>query len=562
MFYEKVKDKKFWKQVRTDERYGFLIDQAKELYEEYGTGDIKALNYDAFMDYHRTGNRNYFEEKYFSRRKRLVACALLALIYPENEEYLRNLQNTIWAICDEYCWSLPCHTKSSDVLFDNNYLDLFASETGQALSEIRYLLGDRLEVLINERIHNEIQHRVIDSFINRTFSWEQNTHNWVAVCGGSIAMTFMLERPDLFDSVKHRIASAIQNYIDAFQDDGVCLEGFSYWTYGFGYFCCYAQALLEFTKGEINLFANEKVKRIAHFPSYAFVSGNASVSFSDGGRAGSLAIGISSLVEYHYGNILPRLSKESYRITDHCGRFAEATRAFVFFDPDSFGEISEQNATHYLKDSGWFVSKNARYGFATKAGHNDEPHNHNDIGSFIFAAKGQQLLCDLGCGAYNADYFGAKRYTILCNRSMGHSVPILDGQEQQAGKEFCGTLSYDGRAVTIDMIEAYPSCSVSKLTRKFTLTDDGVTLTDSFGYHNPCPVTERFISCIAPKQNGNTIILGDAALICPVGWHCSISTQKHATHGLYDGSETVYLLDFTPQSQGETEFVLTMALCQ
>ena len=43
------------------------------------------------------------------------------------------LEDTIWAICDEYTWSLPAHISwAKDERTD---VDLFASETGYALSE-------------------------------------------------------------------------------------------------------------------------------------------------------------------------------------------------------------------------------------------------------------------------------------------------------------------------------------------------------------------------------------------------------------------------------------------
>ena len=141
LFFQKAKDKKFWKTVREDERYKFFIDDLKQLYNEFAQGEIVDINYDAFMEYHKTGSRDLFEwNYYFPRRNRLNACALLSLIYPDNEEYFANLNNTIWAICNEYCWSLPNHNMSSEFEYNDIFIDLFAAETGFALSEIRFLL--------------------------------------------------------------------------------------------------------------------------------------------------------------------------------------------------------------------------------------------------------------------------------------------------------------------------------------------------------------------------------------------------------------------------------------
>ena len=65
---------------------------------------------------------------------------------------------------------------------------------------------------------------------------------------------------------------------------------------------------------------------------------------------------------------------------------------------------------------------------AAKGGNNGESHNHNDVGSFLYLAGDEMLLTDLGAGEYTRDYFGEKRYDILCNHSFGHSVPVIDGK--------------------------------------------------------------------------------------------------------------------------------------
>lgn len=566
MFYKKSKDLNFWKTVRNDDRYSFLIDKMKDMYEKFGHGELTDISYDTFMKYHRTGNRKDFERQYFARRIRLTACTLLSLIYPDNEEYFSNLNNTIWAICNEYCWSLPCHTKASNDIFDDSYLDLFACETGQALSEIRHLFGPRLESLMHERIHNEIQHRIIDSFLTRSFTFERNPQNWGPVCGGCVGMTFMLERPDLFDHIKHRIAPIMRNYINGYKNDGVCLEGLEYWEYGFGYFCFYGQALLEYTNGKENLFTNvfdeemsKKIKKIASVPSSSFLSGNAIVAFADCGRYCSLDLGRASFIEHYFDVDFPHFSKEFYTICDHTGKFATTTRAFVYFDPNNSAESVNENKTYFFKESGWFVSKTEDYGFATKAGHNGEPHNHNDVGTFIIAKNGHPVLCDIGRGEYTADYFNKNRYTILCNRSIGHSVPIIDSFEQQAGENFRGTINFDNNTVFMDLTNAYPPCRVSKLTRQFDFAGNSIILKDSFEYTENCPVVERFITMIEPEQKDGCVLINDTCIEYPDNWTCKISSQPHSVHALESyATEAVYIIDFIPKKEGNADFTLTI----
>lgn len=559
MYLEKIKSPAFWETVRTDPRYRFLIDKLLEQYNQYAQGEIPDISHDAFMHYHRTGSRHEFEYNYyFPRRQRLNACAFLSLIYPDNAAYFSNLCNTIWAILNEYCWALPNHNATSDTVYCDDYIDLFAAETGYALSEIHYLLGDRFDTIMNERLRHAIDHRIIQSFIHRAYGWETVRNNWAAVCAGSVAVAFMYERPDLYPLVRPRIDSAMDHFLSSFKDDGVCQEGFGYWGYGFGFYVCYAQHLLEFTKGEINLFENEKVRRIAQFPNLIYLSGNATVSFSDGGRNSAINLGTVSLLRSHYGDILPVLPRSFYAVSDQCARWCVHMMSFAFFDPDMNFDAPQQDATFYLDQTGWFIRKNAAYGFAAKAGSNDEPHNHNDVGSFIVATGGSQVLADLGAGVYTRDYFDPQtRYSILCNRSLGHSVPLLDGMEQREGASYQGTMDYDGETVRIDMLGAYPPCRVSGLKRAFTFTGNRVTLTDSYTYTEPCPVMERFVSLVEPVISDSRITLGPVTLTIDPHWRCAVSHDLHSKHAKEDDYLDVYLLDFTPLTPGETTFTLT-----
>ena len=71
---------------------------------------------------------------------------------------------------------------------------------------------------------------------------------------------------------------------------------------------------------------------------------------------------------------------------------------------------------------------------AAKAGHNDESHNHNDIGSFIVANNGRPLLIDPGAGVYTRQTFGPDRYQIWTMQSSWHNTPAPAGHPQAAGR--------------------------------------------------------------------------------------------------------------------------------
>ena len=57
--------------------------------------DLKYSDYKLFFT---TGDRSKYEKPYFCRRRTLTVSALLALSYPENEDYIKRLNDIIYAI--------------------------------------------------------------------------------------------------------------------------------------------------------------------------------------------------------------------------------------------------------------------------------------------------------------------------------------------------------------------------------------------------------------------------------------------------------------------------------
>jgi hypothetical protein len=95
----------------------------------------------------------------------------------------------------------------------------------------------------------------------------------------------------------------------------------------------------------------------------------------------------------------------------------------------------------YLPDLAVWIShgcdhSGTRWALATKAGHNGEHHNHNDCGSFMLVVNDQPMIEEIGAPQYERDFFTPKRYEFLAARTLGHSLPIINGCEQQAGAQF------------------------------------------------------------------------------------------------------------------------------
>lgn len=202
-----------------------------------------------------------------------------------------------------------------------------------------------------------------------------------------------------------------------------------------------------------------------------------------------------------------------------------------------------------LEDSAWYIRKTPAYSFVIKGGHNDEPHNHNDVGSFIIAKGDKQILADIGCGEYTKQYFRPEtRYTILCNSSLGHGVPIINGKEQGTGAEFCGEISVSGNEVTVDMKNAYCEPTLKKLERKAELSETRIKITDTCEFEGKGECIFRFVSFIKPEITESGLKIDESIIgFDTKSAKVSITEETHTTH-VENIDIPVYLIDFTTSS--------------
>ncbi len=555
----KATDKSFWSEtVRNDKLYEKFVLDFKNVWERLCEDkEIPELSYNKFKQFFITGERRSFEKVYFENRGRLSASAILSLIYPEETKYVDYLNDIIFAICNEYTWSVSAHHPDINV-YNKTHIDLFAAETGFALAEIYTLLGDRLDTLIKGRIKAEINERIIDSFMSdKVFNWTRNcTNNWAAVCGGSVGCTFMLMRPDLFDQVKPRLDKVMESYLSGFEDDGYCLEGTGYWHYGFGFFISYADMLKRYTDGAEDYFARPKIRTIATFLQKAFLTETTSVSFADGDETSKYHIGTLHYLKTIYPDDVKVFSHELSYEHDNCFRFclllgsAIWRNADIYNNPDSLSA----NEEYYAENSEWYIKRSAKYSFAAKGGHNAEPHNHNDVGTFIFAKDGKQIIVDMGRGLYSKQYFNkATRYDFIECSSLGHNVPYFNEDIAQSfGAEYAASdVSFENGVLSMDLAPAYKDDAVKSIKRSFTLGEDNVVVSDTFD-HTAASVTDRLVTLIKPTVEDGVITLDSAKITYDAALADVSVCEKDTSKKLH-----LYLIDFKLK-EGVTHFEFTV----
>ena len=510
---DKNYDSTIWVRAREIPELKGALDALQESYNKYCIGDILPSKFSHFRLFQDVGDRNTYQKDFFRRQHRLFTCAVMSLVYPENEQIFELLQDTIFDICDMFAWALPAHMGPLDTI--NQFeLDLDSCTMGMALALIKKLFGKRLHPLIIKRIDDEIDRRIVSPFLSQRWHWEFRENNWTTVCTGSVGCALMLNRPDVFELVKDRINHDMQTYVDAYGDDGVCTEGAGYWGYGFGYYIAYADMLRSYSNGKDDLLAGEKIKSIATFYQKMILDENVVVTFGDCGLGGRMtqSAGLAYKLKSIFGDVYEFPPKDTLTYDVHYFPFFLDT--FICYNEANKDSELSRNCEYFMANQGWYVKRTPYYSFACRGGTNGESHNHNDVGSFIFASGDKQVLCDIGGRPYTRQYFENEyRYTYLETSSRGHNVPIINGQYQGNVRETRSYTSFNDGVVSIDFKELYPIKELKSLVRHYKAQERGVTITDEFEITgNDASFTERLISYTEPKI-GEGVVEIDGALI-------------------------------------------------
>jgi len=451
--------------------------------------DIPLTTYSLYREYQRTGAREPYETPYFDKR-RLLTQETLAAWLDSDDSRIPRICDLIWNICEETTWVLPAHERGEGL-----FIDLFAAETGTELAHVDLLLNSRLPDEIRQWIRQEVTRRNIDPYLasGESYSWKSGRNNWTGVCAGSIGEQVLILEPDPGRQARAlaMVLKQLNRFIDrAFETDGVCLEGIGYWNYGLYHYVAFAEMLRARTGGQIDLMAHPKLALIARYPFSVVLGPGLFASFSDSAPSASVTPYLAARLAERTGE-MPLLA-----LTGDCvsWRLVTTLRNLLWWDGKraEFPAVSDMifPVSGLARLTGTLGGQEAV--LAAKAGHNDEPHNHNDVGSFILRVGGVIYLCDPGAGRYSREYFSAKRYENPFASSYGHSVPRIDSRMQSHGRSFSGVLAQDGeKGVRIDFTKAWDEVPLESAIRHIHFSSDAITLEDHFVFQTGSHTVEE-----------------------------------------------------------------------
>lgn len=537
--------------TKNGEKY---IEEFKSYYEKtYKDKPISALSISEYKLFFSNGDRRTYEKSFFSRRERLTILQVLAL---SDDMYLNDLEEIISAICDEFSWVVPAH--------DYLKLDLFSTETARMLSETVYIFGDKLSIIVQNRVRESVYRKIIQVYENNAFWWDKTDCNWAAVCACGVGLSYLYLFPERFENVKERLFSTFKSFLSGFDEEGFCYEGVNYWQYGFSNYCVFFDVYQKLKGIRPDFIDTKKVKNVLRYIQNAKMSEDIYLPFADGGYAtwemdANSAFNIKLLYPDDF-----KFSKMSDFLPSHAGFGIRGLYGGVYFDKIFLTDKKEESI--YYKNSQVFIRKRDRYSFCVISGNNGIIHNHDDVGAFQIVKDNERVICDFGAGLYTKEYFGTdeQRYQIFACNSLSHSVPIVDGNLQMWGSEYHGeVLKQSKNFIAIDIAKAYKN-GPEKLIVEYTTEKDFIKVK----YH--CKGLKKkicfhFVSDLEPLVKENGVLIKNTMLLTSLKVQPKISHRQEKPHipSRIERSKDirdVYLIDYEVYSSDEITAEFTFSL--
>jgi hypothetical protein len=515
---------------------------------------LKSGNYDRFL----RGMKNYTfpafsKDDYFSlsngsasssnagltmMRKRAEGLAKVtwAECLQNEGKYTRMVEEGLRDIINQKSWVSP----RSDHDFKNYNgvaysVELTSSLYAHTIAQTLYMMGNKISSKLRKeamdalytRIFNPIHHKFKTQHDNKENQFLIADNNWNHVCLAGLvgaALTVIEDKHEraVFTYIGEYYS---RNGLAGFNDDGYCVEGVTYYNYGFGHYILLRESIWQATRGKIDLFNDPKVQKIARYaPNIEIINGvyPAISDCREGAKPDeemmiylnrSLGLGITRY------DTLTMKSETSDNRQNVMMAFPNSSSKS---QPKKSIEKDESNIRSLFEQTGVLVCRSlpgssANIGVALKGGNNGESHNHNDIGSYTVVQGNQIMAGDPGVIPYASNIFDPQyRYTYKTVGSFGHPVPLVAGKPQRPGKQAeAKTVRTDFNKqkdnITLDIASAYDVPELKKLERTMDYDRSpagSITFTDSFTYTNP----QEFETAISTRSewkqtSDNTLLL-------------------------------------------------------
>ncbi|MGC4151945.1 MAG: heparinase II/III family protein [Propionicimonas sp.] len=461
---------------------------------------------------HRDGDRSSHEKLVLARQQRL-SRATVAAAATGDPRFIDEAADGVWQLCEQSSWCWPAHDDSharhGSVLpvVTDPYLDLGAGEVVAQLAWIDQLLGSEFDDAyrgLRARLRHEARVRIFEPFARRRdWHWlglAGDVHNWNPWIHGNllIAALRLLDHPEEADErarLVDLIVSGLDRYLAALPADGAIDEGYHYWWNGACRALEAAEVLHHATGGRLDaLAAVPSLRATVAFPHQMQLSECWVLNLADGPARsdGDVAWDVLYRAAQQVDDPAAAAFAASHRRPGHPVAHEGPGLGRLLRAATDAGWITAEPTAPPLPGEVWLESIQVRLvreqagsakglTLAVKGGHNEEHHNHNDIGEVVVSSDGVPVLVDAGRPTYTAATFGPDRYQAWMMQSGSHNVPLVRQTMQSQGREFRAAAVHplpDGLA--LDLASAYPVTDLTSWQRTARLTDGRVLLHDAW----------------------------------------------------------------------------------
>jgi hypothetical protein len=340
---------------------------------------------------------------------------------------------------------------------------------------------------------NTIRRAIVDKGIRvainqqqRQPMWMTGDNNWTSVVNGGLivaALAVADEEPALAKTVIERGITAINKMTKVYRPDGATHEGPLYWHYGFTFHALANRALATALPG-LSLYKDPVYAKTGDFPIHLQGTSGSWYNYADGTSQFYLSPAMFELSRAYNKPFYAWWTRD--RLDSVMGpQFRSFNNEYRFFplfiawyDGRGTGADAPLDAkftgrSQVFTMRGSWTNEQASF-VGAKGGDNSLSHAHQDVGSFVFDARGVRWAVDLGPDNYNLPGYwdnkeNGERWKIFRLHALSHNTLTIGGRYQRIpGLNSITRADFSGSSpiAVIDMSAAYKN-QASSVKRGF-----------------------------------------------------------------------------------------------
>jgi hypothetical protein len=358
--------------------------------------------------------------------------------------------------------------------------------------------------------------------------WTQEHFNANIVCNSAMIMGALAVADETHDKASEIVRAALESIphgLNTYGADGGWPEGPTYGAYATRYACLFFASLDTALGNDYGLSGFHGVDRAGRFRVYSISPSNRIFSFGDGPDDPGLAPEMFWMAKRFNNPVYAWSEQKQLERSVHPDAYdlawfvreARAPQAPAWpLDAVFHGVGAAMFRSSWEDTNGLFL--------AVKAGSNNVPHAHFDLGSFMFDAGGVRWALDYDDGDMNVQT--VQKPPLYTIRTESHNTLLIDGENQDARAEARITrqeLGQDFSWVQLDLSKANPR--VKQWTRRIGMAQrQAVLIEDALHSDQPVEAIWGMMTDADISPNGPT------ATLHKNGWNLSVEirTPRHA----------------------------------